>query len=644
MKQIRLLVLLALLLMTGTASATGLAEAEPVVIENKGLTVIRAEIAKHKDYKEWRATDWEQKTVQRHIHHKPDKALADLVPMYVKKIKWLDTTSIFSPEVDPNGKTDAQIIAEIGTVVADDLAFRKEKRARLLEKLACCLHEQDLRKTDLVARAVHHTSYYLDHGEATGTLTGTWTFTNGSTAVTSGAANGDADPEVDAGDYVQPGDDLDEWYEVASRTDDDNFVLAVAYKQATITDTINTTRINSNDGETTANAYCHLNQYTTDTVRTAGDVLYVRANTTMNLQSVDVTFDEDGTVDAFDYITGCDSVTNDPWSDASDIKPITDFNDTAFQIQTSYDNFWQLARLDIRQSTDTAGSLYVTTGTGWYILECDFSDNPTTELVNTSLAKATFVNCTFEVGTILLQCASSYVMFDNCTFDAGAAGSTSALKPYSSTLYCKDCSFGESNTFTVACIYREWAPGTVHMLNCSYDGTLVSGNDTGGIIRLEDADAVFEAHSEITRPGTITRATASPRSGGAGSYAVMATTAHCGPNYPLRLGDPLKGAWRFWKEAGSYTVTVYARTPAGALWGGNLGAGEFYITSSELDGAADATRLEATSAQTLVDNNTWTAFTTSITPAREGYVYIWAYVAEYDAGGLVHVDAKVTVE
>jgi hypothetical protein len=66
-------------------------------------------------------------------------------------------------------------------------------------------------------------------------------------------------------------------------------------------------------------------KYTSVTVRTAGDIAKVRANTTQVI-GANVIFDEDGTTDALISIIGCDSVVNDPWGDASDVRPIFDLN------------------------------------------------------------------------------------------------------------------------------------------------------------------------------------------------------------------------------------------------------------------------------------------------------------------------------
>ena len=97
---------------------------------------------------------------------------------------------------------------------------------------------------------------FLDRTNKTGDLTGTWDWTNASTAVTAVAASGDAiNDGLVAGDYIKSSNKL-EWYKVATVTDKDNLVLSYAYQEATENGaTTEWSDISVNDGSDISKAY-----------------------------------------------------------------------------------------------------------------------------------------------------------------------------------------------------------------------------------------------------------------------------------------------------------------------------------------------------------------------------------------------------
>jgi len=113
---------------------------------------------------------------------------------------------------------------------------------------------------------------------------------------------------------------------------------------------------NGNDGAAgtaIGTAWETIRQYTTTTVRTAGDIGIIRANTECN-QTADIIFDEDGTSDQYIQLIGANSI-NDPWSDSSDVKPIIDFNGGNFNVYLAGDTYWKFNNLNIKSSTDSSG-------------------------------------------------------------------------------------------------------------------------------------------------------------------------------------------------------------------------------------------------------------------------------------------------
>jgi hypothetical protein len=134
----------------------------------------------------------------------------------------------------------------------------------------------------------------------------------------------------------------------------------------------------ANDGLEANNdhAWKTTNKYTTTTVRTAGDIAYVRANKTETC-TADIVTDENGTSSAYNYIIGCDATVNDPWNDDSDVKPTIDFNDGAYQINLTSDAYWWLERLNIIQSADTNGNVYLSSAYQVYIKSCNITSHGT---------------------------------------------------------------------------------------------------------------------------------------------------------------------------------------------------------------------------------------------------------------------------
>jgi hypothetical protein len=405
---------------------------------------------------------------------------------------------------------------------------------------------------------------------------------------------------------------------------------------------------NGNDGSAgtaTGTAWKTLSKYTTTTVRTPGDRLFVRANITWDqgTEATDIIFDEDGTADNYISIIGCDSVTNDPWGDASDVLPIVDFEDAAYQFNIGGDDFWYLERVDIRQGNDGNGLLTHSTAYGTYIKSCVFRDCNATSVEgiryihgNATLDSCTFVDC--NGSSIAVNAGQIHIK--SCTFNGGGDVSTNnAVQANGGVAYIEDSTFGDTTAFDSSDILAQIG-GTVYLRNCTRSTSMtVTG---GASVFIEDNDATFESHIASYTQGTITRDTGTVRVGGADSSAKMEPTDECGPNLPLVLGHPITGFAQVWVAAGSYTATVYASV--GSAWDSALTAAECYMVTSELDNAGTAARVTRQSAQQIDNDTTWTAFTTSISPAREGFVYFWFYLEEYeDATEHIFVDIKPTV-
>lgn len=407
----------------------------------------------------------------------------------------------------------------------------------------------------------------------------------------------------------------------------------------------------ANTGLSTGQSWKTITQFTTTTVRSAGDRAFLRANVTwlQGTEAVDITFDEDGTIDSYIELIGADSVTNDPWGDASDVKPIVDFEDGAYRLWLFTDDFWRLDRLDFRRSNDALGAVSVDSCSSVILKDCVFRDGTTS--ANEGLAiegrsdNVLLDGCSFQDtnGNALALREYCQVTAVGCTIDAGAVdGAPLGIDAFNgSRLDIYDSSIAPSNAFSSASI-RSYQNAIVRMRNVTF-GTETYIISLGGQVLSEDHDGTFESHITKYAHGDITRDTGTTRVGGASSSAKMEPNTSCGPNRPLILGDRLSGFGRpIWKAAGSYTATVYVRV--GSAWDTPLTAAQCYLVTSELDNAGNATRVERTSVETIANNGDWTALTTSVSPAREGYIYFWVYLAEFeDATEHIFVDVLPTV-
>lgn len=404
----------------------------------------------------------------------------------------------------------------------------------------------------------------------------------------------------------------------------------------------------SSDGLSTGNAWKTLPKYTSETVRTPGDRAFLRAGITWDCgtEAEDIQFDESGDVDNYISMIGCDSVTNDPWSDSSDTKPIIDFEDAAHEIHLSGSSFWYYERLDTRRSNDADGSTYLSTSRNIYFKDCDWSDMTSAgrEGVNiSSCGKITMDGCTWEdCEGDSIAVRDGYAVLIGCTIDAGAVnGSSNGIYCSGGIVDVIECSIGLSNAFDTASI--NLINGAMARLrNVDWDESYTLGR--GSFLYSEDNDATFEEQISYFISGIIQRDTGTTRSGGADSSAKMISNANCGLLAPLVLGDPMMGFAAIWATASvQINISIYARVDT--AWDSALAADEAYATFSYLSNAGNADRTSVQSTEQIANDQSWTAFTSgNITPLRTGWVYIWFSLAEYeDASEAILVDIKPVV-
>ena len=429
-----------------------------------------------KRYKKIAHEEWLTKIKYHGLEHKHDEQLQALAKFYPAKISQI-ANSVFIPDplLPPLENKRQQQEFEW---------YKKQKLERLESKLAAVLKELELREEGIVKREPIGTTYYLDFDGATGNLTGTWTFTNGSTTVS--GSGGSATSELSAGDYVRVSNG-NEWYKVTSVTNDNTFEITPAFQQATVTDDADSTKYNNYDGTSTSTPFVHLNQFTTDTTRSPGDILKVRANQTHLYAGIDIVFDENGDVNNMIEIRGCSS-TDDPWGDSSDVKPIIGFGDSDYQFYTYINNFWKFSRLELMESTDYYGICYIYWSYNWIFNGCVFRDAGSNGLRLSNSYVSLIQDCSFysNVSSNLFAGGSRFKCL-GCIFDGGAATTDFGIYLNSGFGELINCTFGASSVHDSNDIYFYTLPSQIFARNCSFAGSIGwSIYVRGAFLRSED--------------------------------------------------------------------------------------------------------------------------------------------------------------
>ena len=614
------------------------------------LKDLETEIALSANFKDYDDKIWEAKSQAIQVATKPTDNLPLLRDQMVAKIGRMrdqltgNWSGMLHPSVDGvTLKTSEEMLAEINDSLQQNIA----KQKRLMECLACTLKEIALRDDGLVRDRIVRSNYYIDYTNgidtAAGTKQGNFTADAGTntTTIVDAELNGLAitDNAASSGDYVWNvtrglGSYVDSWTDAT-----DTIVLTAAIA-----------------GQTTGDTYYIISAWKTiakytEGARTAGggDTAYLRANTTWT-ETVDIAFTTDGGVDLFHNLIGCDDTASgvDPWVDNSDVKPIVTFagGDRHFNLDSDY--YWFFNNLQITGGSQNC--FYAKSANFIKFADCIFHGSGIWGL-NFGNSEFLIESCSFyDNTTYSLTFTHCNGMVKDSTFNGGAGGTSYGVITGGDVLYLDNCTFGVTTAHSSRDIYLNDSHG-IYARNCTWTSSPVfnfPNTSFGGGLYSEDDDATFESHVTDFYMGKITRATASPRAGGADSYAVMVPNANCGVITPLRLGNKMSGFSRVWctKDV-EINIAVYARV--GTAWDGALTNSQCYAKFSYLSSAATAARTVVQSTETISNVADWTtgvhAFTSgNITPLQTGWVYIWFYVAHWeDASEEVWVDIKPVI-
>lgn len=507
---------------------------------------------------------------------------------------------------------------------------RMEKLARLKDKYACVLKEQEFRAGKLVIRQLHRTVYYID-------------LTNGSNSRTG----------LKIGNYIIDSTADTTHFVDASLTGADDYINGSYFWNVTrnlgslitdfvaLTDTVTLATaivgMVAGDEYYILDAWLTVGQYTTTTARTAGDIAYVRANTSQ-IPTANIVFDEDGTIASPISIIGCDATTNDPWNDDSDVRPIVDFNDGAYSLSADSDNRWTINRLDIRQSA-ADGGLIIWESAGWNLTNCIFREASAATAMGLYMYRATanLVDCQFYSNkTRNFACMRSIARLVGCIFDGGADTTDYGVYVDNAQVYLNSCTFGVTTTHDTDCIYFSFDGGTVYARNCAFTGTLLIFAGVAGNFFSEDHNQVKGAQDSESPLGIITRDSTIPLDSLDSAKIAPANNAALG-ELGLTLSQQPDHDYAIWCPASATTITIKARETV--AWATDPSATLFYFEASYLNHATLATRSTVASAQGL-SGTTEISFTMTFTPAQAGWVYVTCYLKKYEASKYVNVSVK----
>lgn len=406
------------------------------------------------------------------------------------------------------------------------------------------------------------------------------------------------------------------------------------------------------DGLSTGNAWKTIEKYTTTTVRTAGDIAYVRANTT-EAKNGTISFDEDGTPASPISVIGCDATVHDPWGDASNTKPIIDFGHNANSyFHLAFDDYWCLTRLDIKDGNGSVGSININVCGG--IVGTDLVVHGTTNAgnghgvcIDGNSSTVILRGCSFYDNKTTNVYTSSYLgileCYD-CTFNGGAVGTTYGINADARTLIV-NCSFGQTTAHTTADIVF-YSAADITAQNCKFNAASPSwaggASSYRGTFFSEDHNQVKGTQYTESGYDTITSDSAVPLNG-LNSIKIAPKRAQLA-GFPSRPSAGYIPRWYdyaiFVAGGAAKTVTIKARETA--AWTTDPTAQEFYFEASYLSNAATAERSFIKSAQALNGVNE-IDFTMTFTPGQDGWVYIRCCLYKYEAGKSVNVSIKPVV-
>lgn len=566
--------------------------------------------------------EWDALIRYRGVESKRDTWLVFLADMYDRKLTWLE-------EDDPVHvcKTDEELAAFI------------THKGVIREKYACVLKEIELRADGLVNRekekVLHDTTYYIDPNNGNNASTGQKhdgtceSGTDTDTIVSSdldglGLQSGDFvwNETRSAGSYIDTWNDGTDTIEltgtISGQTSGDTFYVISAWKT--------------------------VEQYSATTSRTPGDIGYIRANTTETLTDKVVYVDDDGQWGNLVNLIGCNSTTNDPWNDDSDVQPVLDGNNSSVYYSFDGSSFWFIDNIKFYNSTFAYGMLYMRGCVGMVMtnltIDAQVIGIHSYYSCSSLFEDITITDCTYGV------CFSNYS--NNCTFRRVNIDDCSSYSIYGyagiDALF-DDCEFGV-NINSSYTLYFRCVTGQITFKNCVFsdDADIYQYSDGifQGTVVIEDYNRVLGVHKFWCRGGMIEK-DAVITIDSLPSIKMIPDSNNLSCAFPHATDGSIPiitGSHAVKLGAGTHTISIKARETT--AWSSDPSATEFYLEASYIPGSSGAARAIAVSDESLSGVSEIT-FQVEVTLQQTTWVYTRFVLADYESGKSVNVSQQYTV-
>ncbi len=410
----------------------------------------------------------------------------------------------------------------------------------------------------------------------------------------------------------------------------------------------------SNDGLSISTPWLTVGQYTTTTVRSAGDIAKIRAGTSQ-VPTATIVADEDGTyTGGLIELRGCTSL-DDPWGDGSNVRPLIDFNGGNYALDFDSDYLWGFYNLEVK------GSAYNDWNTGqWGIY------NPTyTEVKNCKVTEARHATNAFGLliagmghsivedsifegnRNVGLRIDQNHGCVRRSTFNGGGTYSQDVgLNTTNCEVVVEESSFGQTTAHDTQDI-QTGAVGLVNLIGCTTrDLTNGMPGALNGQLRWEKhtwaPTGSLAANGARNGIMTIERQTSVVRTGGSDfALKMVPYTNNLYPNKFIPSGLCGLAHDRYpvpiYLAAGTHTITMYARaTEAFTTY---PTAEELFLEAVYLDEASGSSLARAVSSQVLSDASTWVGLSVTITTGQAGHVFCNLRFGKWESAGKgIYVD------
>jgi len=439
-------------------------------------------------------------------------------------------------------------------------------------------------------------------------LTGTVTFTSGSNQVTGSGTQFTS--ELSVGDYIRPSG-KSTFYKVTSISDDATLIIDRDAEES-FSGTAQRLR-----------PFCHIAQYTTDTVRSPGDVLLCLPGTLVAVWKIDC--DEDGTQE------NLISVKKFKWFPVNDEDFIIDYKWQNAYITTNYDECWCFDGIGATNGYDN----HIYAGNTSYICikNCKITNFTYTyceSILISNVGMSEIDNIVFD--DIYNCCISIYYggkhKISNCIVNTTNTQAKKGITLGAGIVELINCDFSKAQT-PIYKSERNTCDCYINQKQAIYSTTTKNRLSPATKIRFNDEVWFANNNSKIAK-STETFST--------GNEA-LAFTTDITWKIPIQVNDD----WVIELPAGDYTITVKAKASGLTSFPDK---DLLFIEVWHFD-EADSDHIGIVrSTQEISANDTETDLSVSFTQAKDGPVRIFVYCGFNtvdNGGGTIYIENGFTV-